>query len=55
MDYVVTQDLPDLIWGIILTSKPSGFEYRRACTHDPANCHNIESGLLKPPEISIFP
>lgn len=47
MDYVVTQDLPDLIWGIILTSKPSGFEYKRACTHDPANCHNIESGLLK--------
>ncbi len=47
MDYIVTQDLSDLLWGILLTSNPSGFNYKRACTHDPANCHHVESGLLK--------
>ena len=47
MDYIVAQDIHDLIWGELLTSNPSGFNYKRACSSDPTNCRNVESGLLK--------
>lgn len=47
MDYIASQDIADLIWGILLVSNPSGFNYKRACTVDPANCNIVESGILK--------
>ena len=47
MDYIVSQDIHDLIWGELLTSNPSGFNYKRSCSSDPTNCRHVESGLLK--------
>lgn len=46
MNYIVAQDIFDLIWGILCTMYPSGFNYKRACTSKPAECQYVASCLL---------
>lgn len=46
MDYIVAQDIFDLIWGMLCAMYPTGFNYRRACSAKPAECHHVASGVL---------
>lgn len=53
MDYIVAQDIFDLIWGMLCAMYPSGFNYRRACSAKPAECHYVASGILNLQECQL--
>lgn len=46
MDYIVAQDIFDLIWGMLCVMFPSGFNYKRGCTSKPSECQYVATELL---------
>lgn len=38
---VPPQDYPSLLWGLVCTMYPNGFQYRRACSSDPEKCNHV--------------
>jgi len=40
-DYISCQDIPILLWGLVCTMYPKGFNYRRACSSTPDKCNYI--------------
>lgn len=45
-DYIAPQDMHAFIWGFLCANYPSGFNYERACIHNPEKCTNIDKGNL---------
>lgn len=39
--YIVVQDIFPLLWGLMATVYPKGFQYSRSCTADPEKCHHV--------------
>lgn len=45
-DTVSCHDIPTLIWGMAATIWNNGYQYERACTHDPEKCQHVDKGRL---------
>lgn len=45
-NHISAQDIPSLLWGFVNTRYPRGFNYRRPCVCDPANCKHIVEETL---------
>lgn len=39
-------DIPTLMWGMVCSIYPSGYEYSRPCTTNPTKCRHVVKGLL---------
>lgn len=39
-------DLPTLVWGMVCSMYPSGYNYARPCTANPSECTHVVTGLL---------
>lgn len=44
--YIRMQDLSLLIWGLACATWPGGFQYRRGCLSNPAECHHVIEEML---------
>lgn len=40
-DVISIHDIPTIIWGIACVVWNNGFQYERACTHDPEKCNHV--------------
>lgn len=38
---VSTHDIPAVVWGLLCSIYPRGFQYRRACATDPEKCNHV--------------
>lgn len=47
-DHIKTHDIPILIWGLICSMYPGGFQYKRACIADPTTCNHIVEEIINP-------
>lgn len=47
-----SQDYPALIWGLVCTMYPNGFQFSRACTNNPEKCTHITNEILNLSKIS---
>ncbi len=45
-DHINCQDIPILIWGLVCTMYPRGFNYKRACINDIEKCTNVVTETL---------
>ena len=46
MEIISANDIPTLIWGLAATIWNNGYNYERACTHDPEKCQHVEKGKI---------
>lgn len=47
-DLIKVQDYPILVWGLICSMYPRGFQYKRACMSDPEKCNYVLEEVLNP-------
>lgn len=47
-ELIKSQDYPTLIWGLICSMYPRGFQFRRACINDPEKCNHVVEDILNP-------
>lgn len=47
-----SQDYPALLWGLVCTMYPKGFQFSRACTSNPEKCTHITNEILNLSKIS---
>lgn len=47
-----SQDYPALLWGLVCTMYPKGFQFSRACTNNPEKCTHITNEILNLSKIS---
>jgi hypothetical protein len=47
-----SQDYPALLWGLVCTMYPKGFQFSRACTNNPEKCTHITNEILNLAKIS---
>ena len=40
-DVISSHDIPTIIWGLASTIWNNGFQYERACSHDPEKCNHL--------------
>jgi hypothetical protein len=45
-EIISMQDYPSLLWGLISTMYPRGFQFRRSCISDPEKCNHVSEELL---------
>lgn len=45
-EFISSQDIPTLIWGMACATWPNGFQYRRACLNDAEKCTHVVEELL---------
>lgn len=50
-DIIKSQDYPTLVWGLICSMYPRGFQYRRACINNPEKCNYVLEELLNPKKL----
>ncbi len=43
---ILITDLPQLIWGLLCTIYPNGYQYRQPCVNDPSTCTHVVEELL---------
>lgn len=47
-----SQDYPALVWGLVCTMYPKGFQFSRACTNNPEKCTHMTNEVLNLAKIS---
>lgn len=50
-DLILSQDYPTLVWGLICSMYPRGFQFRRACIDNPEKCNYVLEELLNPKKL----
>jgi hypothetical protein len=50
-DIIKCQDYPTLVWGLICSMYPRGFQFRRACINDPEKCNYVLEEVLNPKKL----
>jgi hypothetical protein len=45
-DLISCQDIPSILWGLVCTMYPNGFQYSRSCINDPERCSYVVEELL---------
>ena len=43
---ILLPDLPQLLWGLLMTIYPNGYRYHRPCINDPSACTHVTEALL---------
>lgn len=43
---ILLPDLPQLLWGLLMTIYPNGYRYHRPCIADPSACTHVTEALL---------
>lgn len=51
-ELILLPDLPQLLWGLLLTIYPNGYRYHRPCISDPAKCTHVTEALLNISKLS---
>ncbi len=46
LDVISSHDIPLIVWGMACAIWNNGFQYERACTHDPEKCNHLEREKL---------
>ena len=49
---ILLPDLPQLLWGLLLTIYPNGYRYHRPCINDPSKCTHVVEALLNISKLS---
>lgn len=51
-ELILLPDLPQLLWGLLLTIYPNGYRYHRPCINDPSACTHVTEALLNISKLS---
>lgn len=46
-DLILTNDYPQLLWGLLCAIYPSGYLYRMPCMNDPSRCNHVVEDLVE--------